>query len=420
MAKISRTRKIKILSVSLFLILFLCSIWAIKLNWLDNCGFPPARVVSLLSSSVRNAVPPIFSEFASVRGDQRFAVAFSPNDHWLVTVGSTYTDWLREPTSAPSRCDTTWIMDLSAIYQIGDTLPVVYTGIETFYTWHNFEGEDILNLNNQILALTNRQILNLESKTLMTTLIDRQRYPIPAIIISPDDQYIITTEDNELLLWDSQSLETVRTLSEHSDYITDVDYGLNLASVSNDGTIIIWNLETGEPKSSFRVLYPYNYRIYIDQNNFSDLIAYGTSSTFPRSLPSYVANSSTGALYMRFEEGIPEFSPDGNFVLVKSRNKVNLWNVESRQLLFNIEMNQDDVYITEVTMNSLGDLIAIGRSDGIIEIYSLDGHLAARLQIEDYLISGIAFNHGGNFFAATWRDQNAGTGGLQVWSVQQS
>lgn len=75
------------------------------------------------------------------------------------------------------------------------------------------------------------------------------RGSINALLFSPDGKTLVTAGANhEIMLWDVQTGEWVRSLLGHHNSVTALCYapdGTTLASASLDGTIRLWNVQTG-------------------------------------------------------------------------------------------------------------------------------------------------------------------------------
>ncbi|MBE7557267.1 MAG: WD40 repeat domain-containing protein [Anaerolineales bacterium] len=73
-------------------------------------------------------------------------------------------------------------------------------------------------------------------------------YNVDAVMFTPDDHFMIAgTTQGKIIIWDIESGEQVHTLKGHSREVYAIcifDNGRIIASGSNDGTIILWNLVT--------------------------------------------------------------------------------------------------------------------------------------------------------------------------------
>ncbi|KAG0304241.1 WD_REPEATS_REGION domain-containing protein [Linnemannia gamsii] len=84
-------------------------------------------------------------------------------------------------------------------------------------------------------------------------------YQASHVVYSPDGLYIITAKDNDLTLWDASTGLLILTFSSHTDIINTVAFspcGYWIAAGSNDMTIVLWEVESGEqsPCHSHRVV----------------------------------------------------------------------------------------------------------------------------------------------------------------------
>ncbi|MEH2184656.1 MAG: hypothetical protein V7K64_00540, partial [Nostoc sp.] len=78
---------------------------------------------------------------------------------------------------------------------------------------------------------------------------------VTAVALTPDGKRVISaSNDRTLKLWNLETGEDERTFNGHSDRVTAVALtpdGKRVISASNDRTLKLWNLETGEDERTF-------------------------------------------------------------------------------------------------------------------------------------------------------------------------
>ncbi|MGW8528384.1 nSTAND1 domain-containing NTPase, partial [Nocardiopsis sp. NPDC055824] len=74
--------------------------------------------------------------------------------------------------------------------------------------------------------------------------------PVNAVVFSPDGQRLASaSDDGTVRVWDAESGEELRTLEDHDDGVSSVvfdPYGRRLASAGDDGTVRVWDLDSQE------------------------------------------------------------------------------------------------------------------------------------------------------------------------------
>jgi WD40 repeat protein/serine/threonine protein kinase len=107
------------------------------------------------------------------------------------------------------------------------------------------------------------KLWNLARGQLLLSLSDPSNYPVSSVAISPDGNTLVSSSFNTISIWNLRNLVAnckgaqaclpVRTLSGHVDEIRSITIspdGHTIASGSLDGTLKLWNLQTGELKST--------------------------------------------------------------------------------------------------------------------------------------------------------------------------
>jgi WD40 repeat protein len=75
------------------------------------------------------------------------------------------------------------------------------------------------------------------------------------MVISPDGQHVVSASgDGTLIIWDLASGEALQTLSMHPNIAYRLDIspdGQHLVSGSEDGSLIIWDLASGQAVATY-------------------------------------------------------------------------------------------------------------------------------------------------------------------------
>ena len=161
-------------------------------------------------------------------------------------------------------------------------------------------------------------------------------------VFSPDGLTIaVGLGDGTIALWDAETGESIRTFGDHTSQVTGLAFspdGSKIASASWDNTAALWDIETGERLQTF-----------------------------------------TG--HTRFVNDVA-FSPDGQYILTGAWDSTaRLWDIETGQEVRQFVGHNDR--IQTVTFNQAGTLALTGSADTTIrlwdvatgqEIFSFDNH----------------------------------------------
>ena len=164
---------------------------------------------------------------------------------------------------------------------------------------------------------------------------------INCIAWSPDGQTLASgSNDNEVILWDVQSGEKLRTLAGHTSLVSSVAWspdGQTLASGSWDNTVILWDAQSGEKLRTLAGHTSYVYSV--------------------------------------------DWSPDGHTLASGGYGTVILWDVQSGEKLHTLAGHTD--YVRSVAWSPDGKTLASGSADNTVilwdaqsgeELRTLAGH----------------------------------------------
>jgi WD40 repeat protein len=194
---------------------------------------------------------------------------------------------------------------------------------------------DVLHVGARVLGISTggeRFLVRLPSSLRVYTdagkLVSMIRTATQHAVLSPGGRGVATTKGDDAQLWDASTGKLLHTLRKHTLPVTDAEYspnGLQLLTVSDDHTGLVWNTRTG------RVLHH-------------------------------------GALIGHFfAVNTGSFSPDGQWIVTSSQFTAGLWNARTRQLLF--YLGRDTAPLTSASFSASGRWILTGSKDGTARVY---------------------------------------------------
>jgi WD40 repeat protein len=199
--------------------------------------------------------------------------------------------------------------------------------------------------------------------------------PVMSVAFSPDGERALSGSCSqrdgectagELVLWNTETGEEIRSFSGHTDTVTCVaisPHGRTALSGSRDTTLILWDMETGEQMRQFR-----GHSMSVGSLAFSPDGHTALSGSFDNTL--ILWDLETGREIRRFrghKEGVMSivFSPDGLTALSGSLdNTLILWDVDSGQPIRDFSGHENDVYSVAI---GLGGRTALSGSCGIFD-----------------------------------------------------
>ncbi|QMS86793.1 protein kinase [Nostoc edaphicum CCNP1411] len=202
------------------------------------------------------------------------------------------------------------------------------------------------------------------------------------------------SDDKTIKLWNLASGQEIRTLKGHSNWIWTVGFSPDsktLASGSADMKIKLWNLETGK---LIRTLEGHSDGITsVAFSPDGKTLASGSAS---KDMKIKLWKLETGKLIRTLEghiNGVPSvvFSPDGKTLASGSWDKtIKLWNVETGKLIRTLEGNAES--ILSVAFAPDGVTLASGSRDKTIKLWNVKtGKLIHTLKGHNDKVNSVAF-----------------------------
>lgn len=194
--------------------------------------------------------------------------------------------------------------------------------------------------------------------------------PITIIDFSPNGQIIAsgTPLHGIIQLWDPISGVEIRSLNGHSSDIRDIKFSPNgqiLVSTSFDGTVLIWDINSGTevqriPISSSTIDFSPDGLIFATSDNDKVIRLRDVESGAVQHTLAGLTNDASDIA----------FSPDGkNLASVGGDNFIRLWDVESETTIRTFEGHFDTVYC--VAFSPDGTKLASGSMDQTVRIWDV-------------------------------------------------
>ncbi|MEH2291630.1 MAG: hypothetical protein V7K31_00480, partial [Nostoc sp.] len=195
---------------------------------------------------------------------------------------------------------------------------------------------------------------------------------VTAVALTPDGKQVISASDDRTLkLWNLETGENERTFYGHSGMVTAVALtpnGKQLISASEDNTLNLWNLETGEDERTF-----YGHNSVVTAIALTpdgkQLISASEDNTLN------LWNLETGKHERTFQghQGsiyAVALTPDGKQVISASQdNTLNLWNLETGKHERTFEGHSGSVYAVALTLD--GKQVISASQDNTLKLWNL-------------------------------------------------
>jgi len=204
------------------------------------------------------------------------------------------------------------------------------------------------------------------------------------VIFTAKNRHLITAgANNEIYIWDSITGKHIKTLKGHSEPVRALSISMDsqlLASVGNDHTVRIWNIEEGKNKFEFE--------LNSHHNDVVD-VAFSPVSKWTLATASFddtvkIWNIATGkVLHTLYGHSLPvisiSFSPDGKVLASVGRDsKIILWNVRTGKKIK--ELNEADT--KSIAFSPNGKLLAFADKVKGIQLWNVKSGKIRNFNVE--------------------------------------
>jgi WD40 repeat protein len=234
-----------------------------------------------------------------------------------------------------------------------------------------------------------------------------------AVVFSPDGNLIAGgNEDGTITLWNTQTGAIERSLIGHLNWVFSLAFspdGTVLASGSADHTIRLWNVASGEtrrvllndaPAGFYSLAFDPTGSILAAASSDGEMLLWDAATDDLRRVLNGHADSTSGVIFSSDGSRLASCSIDGT---------VQIWDMASYTSLATLIGHTDAV--VDVTFNPAGDTLASASIDGTVRLWSIPaGTPLNALGARDIPWQAVTYNADGSVLASVGRN-----GVLRLW-----
>ena len=249
---------------------------------------------------------------------------------------------------------------------------------------------------------------------------------VTGLVFTPDGKALVGAGDNFIRIWNAKTGKEIMSFSR-KEWLDDIALspdGQIIASESDDKTICLWNIKTGELK---RMLKGHNDRIYsvVFTLNGQILISGSEDNTIRlwhvtsgKNIKTYTTHTdaleSHGGSPLSFEGAKSlALSPEGKTLASGDGEKnIHLWDFETGNTRMTLTGHRAPVYTLAYSHD--GKLLASGSSDGNVRIWDTKtGELKIQLTGHTKWVTTLTFSHDGKTIFSASDD-----GTILLWDIK--
>jgi WD40 repeat protein len=256
-------------------------------------------------------------------------------------------------------------------------------------------------------------------------------YAVNSVAVSPDGTRIVSGSNDKMVrLWDAETGQHIRGfcrpgwdcytgciwnkgLTTHDDVVNSVAFspdGTKIASGSNDRTICVWDVQTGQ--LILRLIYTYKVTSLVFSPDGKKIVSGNTANTI------HLLDAETGQFICIFTGHTASvmsvaISPDGTKIVSGSKDKnIRLWNAETGECIRRLVCHFH--YVNSVAFSPDGDMILSGSGDRTVRLWNAStGQLIQTLYDHTNGVYSVAFSPDGSMIVSGSGDKT-----IRVWDAK--
>ncbi|MEQ8462508.1 WD40 domain-containing protein [Coleofasciculus sp. E1-EBD-02] len=238
---------------------------------------------------------------------------------------------------------------------------------------------------------------------------------VSSVSFSPDGKTLASgSDDNTIKLWNLETGEEIATLTGHDSWVNSVSFspdGKILASGSYDNTIKLWNLETGKAITTLT-----EHDSSVNSISFSPNGKILASSSDDKTIKLW--NLETGKAVStlnghNLSVNSVSFNPDGKTLASSSDDKtIKLWNLETGEAIATLNGHTSAVFSASFSPD--GKTLASSSDDKTIKLWNLETDEAiATLNGHTSAVFSVSFNPDGKTLISGSYDKT-----IKLWNLE--
>jgi WD40 repeat protein len=238
---------------------------------------------------------------------------------------------------------------------------------------------------------------------------------VHGVAFSPDGSRLASaSQDGTVKVWESQTGQLVRTLQGHSDWVSGVAFspdGKRLASASGDGTVKLWDVHTGQEERTLK-----GHTKWVSGVAFSPdgrRLASASEDRTVRVWDAHTGQELSTLRRLHYWVSSVAFSPDGRRLACaacSADQTVEIWDVQTGQQTLSLKHTQQ---VSGVAFSPDGKRLASAPGDGTVRLWDAHTGLEERtLMGHTGRVLSVSFSPDGGRLASASMDRT-----VKVWDA---